>query len=193
MRKLVLIAAVTAASATPALAQPDAPFTGAHVEGMAGWDHAGRNGAGNNDGVAYGVGVGYDFQLGGAVAGDEGEAADATTDRCAGNVSVPGDELCFKAKRDLYAGARVGAVIGKQTLLYAKGGYTNARFGLDYDDGATGAGNFRTGRNLDGFRVGAGVERQLGTNTFAKAEYRYSNYQQGFDRHQVVAGVGVRF
>ncbi|HKT15978.1 MAG TPA: porin family protein [Allosphingosinicella sp.] len=193
MRKLVLIAAMTAASATPALAQPAAPFTGPRVEGVVGWDRAGRNGVGNNDGIAYGVGAGYDFQLGGAVVGVEGEAADATTDRCAGGVSVPGDELCFKAKRDLYVGARVGGVIGDRTLLYAKGGYTNARFGLDYDDGATGAGNFKSGTNLDGFRVGAGVERGIGRNSFVKAEYRYSNYQQGFDRHQVVTGVGVRF
>ena len=27
----------------------------------------------------------------------------------------------------------------------------------------------------------------------AKTEYRYSNYEQGFDRHQVVAGFGFRF
>ena len=48
-------------------------------------------------------------------------------------------------------------------------------------------------------RLGAGLEQKLGTNTFVKAEYRYSNYKEiedfdiDADRHQVVAGVGIRF
>ena len=42
-------------------------------------------------------------------------------------------------------------------------------------------------------RVGAGVEQQLGTNLYAKAEYRYSNYEAGIERHQVLGGVGFRF
>ena len=33
----------------------------------------------------------------------------------------------------------------------------------------------------------------LGPNTFVKAEYRYSNYEQGFDEHQGVVGLGFRF
>ena len=33
----------------------------------------------------------------------------------------------------------------------------------------------------------------LGPNSFAKTEYRYSNYEQGFEKHQVVAGFGFRF
>jgi outer membrane immunogenic protein len=33
----------------------------------------------------------------------------------------------------------------------------------------------------------------LGTNSFAKAEYRYSNYEQGVERHQVMGGFGFRF
>ena len=55
----------------------------------------------------------------------------------------------------------------------------------------------------------AGVEQAIGSRTFAKLEYRYSNYNNAdfqfrdgtttskfdidTDRHQVVAGVGIRF
>ena len=193
MRKYLVAALLVAGVATPAFAQSGATFTGPRVEAIVGWDHSGRKDTGHNNGVTYGVGAGYDFQMGGAVVGVEGEASDATTDRCAHDVSVTGDALCFKAKRDLYVGGRVGAVVGSNTLLYAKAGYTNGRFGLDYKDGGTGAANFKSGRNLDGYRIGAGVEHAIGTRSFVKAEYRYSNYQDGFDRHQVVAGVGFRF
>jgi outer membrane immunogenic protein len=194
MRKY-LVAAMLASSfaAAPALAQTGAPFTGPRGVGSVGWDRSQVEDAGHNDGVAYGIGLGYDFQMGGAVVGIEGEASDATTDRCASDISVAGDELCFKAKRDLYVGGRVGSVIGANTLLYAKAGYTNARYGLDYDDGGTGTANFKESTNLDGIRVGAGLEHAIGPNSFVKAEYRYSNYEDDFDRHQVVAGFGFRF
>ena len=79
-------------------------------------------------------------------------------------------------------------------LVYGKAGYSNARVGLDYEDGTSSdALDFDEGENLDGIRVGAGLEFALGPNSYAKTEYRYSNYEQGFDRHQVVAGFGFRF
>ena len=91
-------------------------------------------------------------------------------------------------------------------MLYAKGGYTNARLDVTADNGtATTDENFQ----LDGWRVGAGVEKSLSSNTYAKLEYRYSNYTKAdfqfangavtdtfdvdTDRHQIVAGVGFRF
>lgn len=193
MRNLILAALLAGSASAPALAQDRAPFTGPRVEGIVGWDRSGQKDAGRDDGVTYGVGVGYDFQAGGAVLGVEAEASDATTDRCARDVSAAGDSLCVKAKRDLYVGGRVGTVLGGNTLLYGKAGYTNARVGVEYEDGASGAADFKDGANLDGIRAGAGVERAIGGNSFVKAEYRYSNYENGFDRHQVVGGVGIRF
>jgi outer membrane immunogenic protein len=63
--------------------------------------------------------------------------------------------------------------------------------------------------DLDGWRVGAGVEKAFGKNTYGKLEYRYSNYSNGrltfangattsnfdvdTDKHQIVAGFGIRF
>lgn len=194
MRKYI-VAALLASSfaAAPALAQDGAPFTGPRIEGLVGWDRSQVEDGGREDGVAYGVGVGYDFQMGGAVVGIEGEATASTTDECVTDAVTTGDELCFKAKRDLYAGARIGTVVGSNTLLYAKGGYSNARYGLEYDDGGSGAGDYDLSRNLDGARIGAGLEHAIGPNSFVKAEYRYSNYEDGFERHQALAGFGFRF
>jgi outer membrane immunogenic protein len=89
-------------------------------------------------------------------------------------------------------------------MIYAKGGYTNAKFNARYAD-ATGT-VFTQGRTADGYRLGAGIEQKFnlfGPSGFIKAEYRYSNYKNldvgandvniDVDRHQVVVGLGVRF
>jgi outer membrane immunogenic protein len=192
MKKYILAALAATAVATPALAQDAAPFTGFRLEGLVGYDNLRGNGGGR-DGVAYGVGAGYDFQLGGAVLGVEGEVMDSSAKGCDTNFIATTDRICANAKRDLYAGARVGFAVAPSTLLYAKAGYTNARVGVNYTDTATPANNFATRSNLDGIRVGGGVEQKFGQNLYAKAEYRYSNYEQGLSRHQVLGGIGFRF
>lgn len=196
------------AAATPALAQPveQAPFTGPHVEALAGYDNlsGGDDGVSDSvDGLQYGVGAGYDVQLGGFIAGVEGEFSGSTTKARGRDIFSPGDGAELRAGRDLYVGARVGIAATPATLVYLKGGYTNTRLNLRAYDAA---GYFEDGNNLDGFRVGAGVEQKFnlfGPSGFVKAEYRYSNYTNlnvgrlnadvDLDRHQVVAGVGVRF
>ncbi len=219
MRKLVLtaLAAATAtgAFAAPALAQ-DATFTGPRIGVIAGYD-AMRPGSTENsniagddqtaDGLLYGVDAGYDVGFGNAVIGAEAEIAGSTGK--VNNSPVDPNDFGYgrvKAGRDLYIGARAGFRAAPSTLIYAKGGYTNQRLDLTASDGQT-----ETGRhyNLDGYRVGAGVEQAMGTNAYAKVEYRYSNYGKArlefanggntdnfsvdTDRHQVVAGVGWRF
>jgi outer membrane immunogenic protein len=197
-----LAAATAAVIATPALAQdgpppaygPSAngPFTGFHVDGLVGWDQL-RNG-GHKSGVAYGVGAGYDIQRGNIVLGIEGEATDANTRQRNYDVFATGDRLRTDAGRDLYVGGRIGTVIGGRTLLYAKAGYTNARVGVRYDDGTSaGLDDFRYHTNLDGVRVGAGAEYAIGPNSYLKAEYRYSNYEQGYSRNQIMGGFGFHF
>lgn len=193
MYKSALLLLLAGAAASPALAQEAAPFQGARVEGVIGYDRVGIEGDGAN-GVTYGAGVGYDIQRGRGVFGIEAEVTDSTSDECIGGFLVAGDTLCASAGRDLYVGARAGAAVAPNLLLYAKAGYTNGRVRLDYEDGTAGtAADFRIGENLDGVRVGAGAEYAVGPNSYLKAEYRYSNYEQGFDRHQVVGGFGFRF
>lgn len=207
MRNMFLAGAAMAAVATPAFAQVSAPFTGPHVEALAGYDALG---AGNDnldnakDGFLYGVNVGYDFQLGGVIAGIEGEFTDSTTTANASDIDVLGDSTQLETDRDLYIGARLGFAVAPSTMIYAKGGYTNAKIKARYNDGA--GLTLNDSSTLDGYRVGAGIEQKFnlfGPSGFVKAEYRYSNYKNldygnadlrtNIDRHQVLAGVGVRF
>ncbi|WP_448661734.1 outer membrane protein [Sphingomonas sp. CJ20] len=176
MRILATMALALTAAATPALAQ-DGQFSGPRAEVVGGWDHARSDGE-SQSGFTYGGAIGYDLQRGTAVFGVDGEVTGSTTKDCVAN-------SCIKAGRDLYAGVRAGVIAAPNTLLYVKGGYTNARFILDTP-------TIHDGENLDGFRLGAGVERSFG-KAYGKIEYRYSNYSQDFERHQVLAGIGYRF
>jgi outer membrane immunogenic protein len=98
--------------------------------------------------------------------------------------------------RDLYVGGRVGFPLAPATLLYGKVGYTNARINTRYTTGTT---TVRDKAEADGLRLGAGLEHAIGPRTYVKGEYRYSNYKEiedfdiDADRHQVMAGIGIRF
>jgi outer membrane immunogenic protein len=207
MRYMFLAGALLASAATPAFAQESAPFTGPHVEGIIGYDILKApdadidNGA---DGLLYGINAGYDFQLGGAVAGIEGEVTGATSNQRGSDLLLTGDSARLKTDRDLYVGARLGFAVAPSTMLYVKGGYTNAKISARYNDGTNPIIN--EGVTLDGYRLGAGIEQKFnlfGPSGFVKAEYRYSNYKNldfgaadidtDLDRHQILAGVGVRF
>lgn len=47
--------------------------------------------------------------------------------------------------------------------------------------------------NLDGLRLGIGLQQGLGGRLYPKVEYRYSNYEADAERHQLLAGIGVTF
>ena len=216
----ILLAAGSAmALAVPAHAQDDRGFSGPWVAGVGGYD---KNQAGDTtdddfnadndqsaEGVVWGGAVGYDMDLGTMVIGAEAELTESTAD----TRSLEGDPETFglgsvEAGRDIYVGARAGFKATPGTLVYAKAGYTNARYGFLGTDGEV---EDEQHIDTDGWRVGAGVEQKLGSNAFAKIEYRYSNYSNAevdfepegipdtdpfdvdIDRHQIVAGVGWRF
>jgi outer membrane immunogenic protein len=167
-------------SATPAFAQDTAPqFSGFHVDAIAGYDNVDIDGT-NRDGIAYGIGAGYDFRSNNVVFGIEGEFADSSVHEDAGGDS-------FDAARDFYIGGRLGVVVAPNVLVYAKAGYTNAR--VEFSSGGT-----TDGTNIDGIRGGAGVEWRLHNSPVSiRAEYRYSNYQFGVSRNQGVVGLSYRF
>lgn len=208
MNKIVAAAAFAVTIiATPAFAQDDAgtdkkPFNGPFVGGVLGYDNARGHVPGGvsqtKDGLLYGGTLGYDVNLGGAVIGVEGEYTDSDTKYNYAGVSAPGDSLSVHSDRDLYAGARIGGQISNNLLLYAKGGYTNQRIEQFYTP-ADGGGAIKSGRNLDGYRLGAGVETTYHGLT-GRLEYRYSNYGKvdpveniNGERHQVAAVLGYRF
>ena len=194
MRKFAFAAALLAGTiATPALAQDNPNLGGFHVDGIVGWDRSNIQNEHAN-GVTYGVGAGYDFRAGNAIFGVEAEASDSTADRSVTGAVIAGDSLRVRAGRDLYVGGRVGFGVGSNSLVYAKAGYTNARFRADYNDGtAATVADFTQRTNLDGIRAGVGAQIGVGSRAYLRTEYRYSNYQDGVDRHQVVGGFGVRF
>ncbi len=180
---------------SPALAQDDSatPFQGPSATAIVGVDN-GRSFGRDATGVVYGVQAGYDWQLGQTVLGIEGEITGASTRNCFPGGVAAGDRFCEKADRDLYIGSRLGRVVGTSTLLYVKGGYTNARTSFDYTDGAAGVNNYTGSGVQGGIRGGAGVEHKIGPNVSLKAEYRYSNYSNSdYSRHQGVVGVGFHF
>lgn len=183
----------SAALATPALAQDTATdgkeFQGLKVLAIGGIDRVNSGGDGKT-GITYGGTVGYDYQSGRGVFGIEGEVDGSTVKRCEDNAITAGDRLCAKAGRDFYAGARAGYAISPKALLYVKGGYTNARATADYTLAGT---TTKTGDNLDGWRVGSGVEINAAKNVVARVEYRYSNYEGDTSRHQGVVGLGFKF
>lgn len=218
MLKYVSAVLLVGVAITPAAAQERAPFTGPRVEALAGYDvlrsgeaedgiETGENeGDESIDGVGYGIGVGYDIAAGRAVFGIEGEVSGSTAEQEMGE-TVDGTEYLGRIAtgRDLYVGGRVGFAVAPRTLAYVKAGYTNLAVESTVTSGTT---NVDFDTNVDGYRLGAGVEQQLGGNTFVKAEYRYSNYGNlsfndarlgandvdiDLDRHQVMAGVGIRF
>jgi outer membrane immunogenic protein len=225
MRKFIVAAFLAGTVATPALAQDAAsPFTGFRIEGLVGYDvlKSGErndgvdtdenNGDESLEGVSYGVGAGFDFDLGGVVAGVEAEYSDSSGEQEADETL---DGIPFTSRiatgRDIYVGGRIGVRAAPSTLVYAKGGYTNTsiEFAAESADD-----RFELDSNVDGWRLGAGVEQLFGPNMYGKLEYRYSNYNNldfsddfdfedlegedfgtdiDLDRHQVMVGVGFRF
>jgi len=198
MKKFVSAAALaTALLASPAFAQ-DAAFQGPRVELLAGYDIVE-----GDEGLVYGIAAGYDVAVGQGTIGIEAEINDSTVRETATDFDVVGDELTIGAGRDIYVGGRLGFAAGPRTLIYAKAGYVNGAIDVRYDDGTTVDKARPTG---DGYRVGAGIEQQLnvfGPKSYARVEYRYSNYGDidyagtsvaaNIDRHQVLFGLGLRF
>lgn len=213
MRSKYLLAGTLVALATPALAQ-DAGSTGLRAEVRAGYDNAQLNvdyddgvdsfdESDGSDGVAYGAEIGFDFNLGGVVAGPYAGIDFANTDYCSELFGE--DEACIEAGRNITAGVRIGAQVSPNALLYAKGGYSNGRVTLGYEDFQDIIDDFEESENLDGFHIGAGAEVGFSGSTYGKLEYVYTQYN-GYDyedtdfaagadlsRHQVLVGFGVRF
>ena len=221
---LAFVSSLAALSA-PAFAQ-DTSFTGPWIAGVAGYD---INKAGSSvdddlnddrdqsaEGFMYGGALGYDYDLGNIVVGAEAELTDSSADDDYVNNSTSFGLGAVDAGRDIYVGGRLGYKVRPSTLLYAKAGYTNARFNYV---GVNGDVDYRTNLDADGYRLGAGVEQRIGmdgpgnplANAFVRLEYRYSNYSKGeidfetpdvadsdrfdidTDRHQIVAAAGIRF
>lgn len=180
--------------AVPAAAQDAEPFTGPSIVALGGVDHS-SGGATDPTGFVYGGAVTYDLGSGNLRYGVEAEVTGTTTGGCvnstAGSVSA---SHCYDMGRDLYAGARIGAVVAPNLMVYGKAGYTNARVSGSFDNLATPAKpDTAYADNSGGYRVGGGLELDLG-KFLVRTEYRYSDYSGiAGHRHQGTVGLGLRF
>lgn len=166
----------------------------------------------NEDGITYGIEAGYDFPVGGwFTLGGYGGVEFSNVEQCG---EVAGDDLgCVGAGRNFTAGVRAGLAVSPAFLVYAKGGYSNGRVEFSYDSDIDEEDPLdrdfaEVKRNRDGFHLGAGGEFAFTSNLYGKLEYVYTDYGTArflsadedlpgaavrLSRHQVTAGVGVRF
>lgn len=183
MKKIAF--AVLAVSA----ALPTAAHAGGYIQVQTGIDSVSVADE-SDEGVAFGVAAGYDFPIGETMfVGIEGSVDDSTTKECVTD-AVFGDEACVKSGRDLSAVVRLGTNLSDASQLYVLGGYTNARIKATYDNGVV---LEKDATNGDGLRLGAGYKHNFAENFFGKLEYRYSNYEGDFSRHNGLVAVGMNF
>jgi len=199
MKGICLIAALAAALPIHAAsAQDEVPPSANHptvvpggfrAEVLLGYDHDGFE-----EGLVYGGRLGYDFRVGRSVLlGLDAELNGVTTDQellpIFGNPAMTvGDGP------DFYIGPRATFSLSRQFSLYGGAGYTRARHGYFrlVTPGVFGpieAAHFTD----DGYRLSFGGQFNISRRSFLGAEYRYSDYERGFQREQVVGTLGFRF
>lgn len=200
MKRIVFSAMAVAAVTAPVAAQEATKFDGPFVGVQLGWQQDRRSATSSTvppsttrvtgDGLVYGGQVGYDANIGGAVLGLEG----SITGRSGNNGSAT---LDFETGRTINVTARAGLLVSPESLLYARGGFSNARFSFTNPAGNS--------ENRNGYTLGAGYERSLADNISARIEYAYSDYGSdtlpgiggpvdvNYRRHGITAGFNLRF
>lgn len=190
-------AAVVAAGVSSSVAAND--ISGLRVEGQLGWDQPDGWPVGKPSGLLYGIGVGYDLALGDTISlGVDGELAGSTGKEDLKVFYADGTEEVYgegRPGRDLYLGARFTGKVADRAALFAKFGYSSAKFeARSFDPTRFGPGLEET---RGGWRLGAGGQYLLG-RAYVGLEYRYTDYGSdsffgSLKRNQVVGSVGIRF
>jgi outer membrane immunogenic protein len=202
LRILTSATFATAIAASFATAASAAPFDGPYVGAQVGWQSEKMRDLKSSFGttpvddkvnsVTGGVFGGYDKTVNDRfVVGAEGGLDFASDDEAQNTVA--GSNYSADPKYSFDVTARAGYLVNPQTLLYIRGGYTNARVRTTI----TNAADIQSASdNQDGWLAGAGVERQVAQNVSARVEYRYSKLSEGDgkdQRHRVLAGLSYRF
>jgi len=196
---VILATAFAAPFATTAsAAEFDGPFVGAQL----GWQSEKMKNLESSFGVVPvdeiqqsvtgGVFAGYDKAIDGRfVVGAEAGLNFASDDEV--ETSVGGVSYTVDPKHSFDVTARAGYLVTPETLVYARGGYSNARYRTTIEDSI---GTEIASRTIDGWLVGGGAERKVNANVSARLEYRYSKFSEDDSkdqRHRVLAGLSYRF
>jgi outer membrane immunogenic protein len=194
LASLIATPLATAASAAPF----DGPFVGAQV----GWQSEKMRDVKSSfglvpvddskDAVAGGVFVGYDKTINGRFVVGTEAGLDFVSDGEL-DTAVAGRSYSVDPKYSIDLTARTGYLVTPETLLYVRGGYTNARIRTTISDPA---GVASDSNSRSGWLVGGGVERIVARDVAARLEYRYSKLSEGDGRdytHRVLAGLSYRF
>ena len=196
----LVVAGVLAAS-LPGMAHA-ADFNGPYVGAQVGWQSEKMKHPETSFGavpiddkkqsVTTGIYAGYDKQINERVViGAEAGLDFATDDEVQSSVAAINYSIDPKYSIDLTA--KAGFLVDPQTLVYARGGYSNARFRTTITDAA---GTQSASSSQDGWLAGAGVERRITDYTSARIEYRYSKFSEDHGenkRNRVLAGLSYRF
>lgn len=187
MKKIILAAAVFAATSTPALAEG---ISGPRAVARVGWETP--TVSGNLLGDVYKVGQAVSF---GGEVGYDHAVSDKVTLGAYGVIDFSGVEACdvgdcLKVSNTKGAGARLGFGVGANGVVYGKIGYADlslkANVGTIVDKISKG-----------GVQGGLGYEGGLGKSAFWMLEANYADFGKiggiNFQRRHVAAGVGVRF
>jgi outer membrane immunogenic protein len=168
----------------------------------------------NSDPV-FGVELGSDAQIGSSFVLGGYLGADLSGGEMCAEL-IEDDLACTSLERTFTVGARAGVPIGETSLIYVKGGYSSGRFETRYDADVTDNEDDEPGvieefaGSQDGYHLGGGVEVGLTESLYAKLEYVYTDFgsrshlledmeagdpglRMSHDRHQAIAGVGLRF
>jgi len=221
--KVKHLAALVAATmvAAPSAA---AGIGGARIEARLGWEQAKAKGAyhlapadatdepeifsarSSKDGLSYGVELGYDALVGSSFILGAYAGLDLAKAELCGAFGEE-DRGCLSRGRTFNIGLRAGIPIGDRAMVYAKGGYSNAKVELSYDSDVADEDNalFMASKTSGGFHVGGGAELSFTANTYGKLEYAYTGFDSydhieedlvaaaDTDRHQLLVGLGLRF
>jgi outer membrane immunogenic protein len=82
-------------------------------------------------------------------------------------------------RRNVGASARLGYVVADTVLVYGKVGYSNWKQ--------------TTTAELEGLRLGGGLEAKLFGPVYGKVEYRYTDFNGNVGQHGGLVGIGLRF
>jgi len=197
--KIILASAIALALAAPAAAEV---FNGPFVGIQAGWNREKVSSVDSKVG-ALTINESKDAFVGGVFAGYDRQVSSRIVLGAEGGFNLTTSDELTRTGRD-YSGtinpthgfdltARAGYLVDPQTLIYVRGGYDNLRANVRLVNNSVVTSGHDT---FDGWLVGGGIERAIGSRISARVEYRYSDLSSGnssFDRHEALVGIAYHF